>query len=449
MKRGQALVQPHVAWGLRQNAQQRHHRLVGQIVRKKQVSIGDRGAHCDCDVVGIRLIDDGRGRFQLLHDNRPFFGGDRDGWRGSLHAPQHLLIILHVQRVLGLGGGQHLVQVASAGQVSVLDRGVSQKLGDLVDVRALAGFAQQQQQRVQCARIVAHMGDHGVQAGQQFGRVGRQQSISVPGVNFERLMILTEPGAALCQQKQPLGVIVHGEQLLGDRASVGRVSDLQVRLQQVAQTFGMRVEVRSLLQVGDGVLGIVTFEGGLSAQQQYVTVARIERQHPFQNVFGGGEGTTSAQRFSRRAENLPRLFLFSEPDIDLGELDPHGHIFRVHFEDLLEQAYRLVEVAILHEVFGDLQILGAGVVEQPLLGVEFRQFQRSIHARMELGDLLVHGDALDGEALRSIGITHRFEALDGFGDIAETRVKIANGVVDGKVLGIVLQDLVILSNGVL
>ena len=33
--------------------------------------------------------------------------------------------------------------------------------------------------------------------------------------------------------------------------------------------------------------------------------------------------------------------------------------------------------------------------------------------------------------------------------IAQTRVEIADGVVDGKILGVVLQDLVVLSNGVL
>ena len=123
--------------------------------------------------------------------------------------------------------------------------------------------------------------------------------------------------------------------------------------------------------------------------------------------------------------------LFSQPDINLGQLDPHGHIFRVHFEHLPEKAHRLFELAILHEVFGDLQVLGAGVVEQPLLGVEFRQFQRCIHARLELGDLLVHGDAFDREALRGIGIANLLETLDGFGAVAETSVEIANGVVDG------------------
>ena len=75
-------------------------------------------------------------------------------------------------------------------------------------------------------------------------------------------------------------------------------------------------------------------------------------------------------------------FFFPQPDINLGQLDPHGHVFRVHFEDLLEKPHGLIKIAALHEVFGDLQVLGAGVVEQTLLRVEFRQLQRSIHARL-------------------------------------------------------------------
>ena len=351
--------------------------------------------------------------------------------------------------VLGLGRGQHLVQIARPGQVSVLDRGVRQKFADFVDVCALAGFVQQQQQLVQGARIVAHMGDHGMQTAQQLGRIRRQQAIGMTSVNVECLVILAESRATLRLQKQPLGIVVHGEQFLGNRGSLGQVPNLQVRLQEVAQPFGMRIEVGRLLQVLDGVLRIVALDCGLPAQQQNVTVARIEGQHPLQNVFGGGQVTPRAQRFRRRAENLPRFFFLSQPDIDLGQLHPHGHIFRVHFEDLLEKPHRLFQVAILHEVFGDLQVLGASVVEQALLGIELRQFQRCIHAGLQLGDLLVHGDALDREALRGIGIAHGFEALDGFGRVAQARVKIADGVVDGKILGIVLQDLVVLSNGVL
>src|ERR1700681_4046983 len=131
-------------------------------------------------------------------------------------------------------------------------------------------------------------------------------------VDFQRLVILTEAGATLRQQKQPLGIVVHREQLLRDGGGLGRVSSLQICLQQIAQTFGMSVEVGSLFQVPDGALWIVALEGGLPAQQQNVAVAGIERQHPLENVFGGGERSARAQRFSRRAENLPCLFLFSQ-----------------------------------------------------------------------------------------------------------------------------------------
>ena len=72
-----------------------------------------------------------------------------------------------------------------------------------------------------------------------------------------------------------------------------------------------------------------------------------------------------------------------------------------------------------------------------MLGIEFRQLQRSIHARLELGDLLVHGDALDRETLRGIGIANFFEALDGFGAVAEAGVEIADRVVDGEIVVIV------------
>src|SRR5271169_325355 len=68
---------------------------------------------------------------------------------------------------------------------------------------------------------------------------------------------------------------------------------------------------------------------------------------------------------------------------------------------------------------------------------------------MELGDLLVHGDALDRETLCGIGIAHRLEAFNRFGNVAEAGVEIADRVVDSKILGIALQDLFVLSDGVL
>ena len=324
-----------------------------------------------------------------------------------------------------------------------------QQLRNFVDVRALSSFVQQQQQLVQCARIVAYLRNHSMQAAQQFARVGCQQPIGMPRINVERFVILPETCTAFCQQKQSLGIVMHRQQLLCDRSSLGQSSNLQVRLQQVAQSLGMRVEVGRLLQILYGAFRIVAFQCGFPAQQQNVAVSRVKDQHALQNVFSGGQRAPPAQRLCRRSENLPGFFLFSQPYINLGQLHPHRHVFRVHFEDLLEKPYRLFQVAILHEIFGDLQILSARVVKQPLLRVEFRQFQRYIQARLQLGDLFVHGDALDREALRGIRITHRLKALDSFGGVAHARIKIANGIVDSKIFWVVLEDFVVLSNGVL
>src|SRR6202790_2307653 len=99
----------------------------------------------------------------------------------------------------------------------------------------------------------------------------------MPGINVERLVILAEAGTTLRQQKQTLGIVVHREQLFRDGGGLGRVPGLQVGLQQSAQTFGMRVEVGSLLQVPDGALRIVALEGGLPAQQQNVADRKSTR----------------------------------------------------------------------------------------------------------------------------------------------------------------------------
>ena len=75
------------------------------------------------------------------------------------------------------------------------------------------------------------MADHGMQAGQQFSRVRRQQAIGMPGINVERLVILTEAGAPLRQQEQTVGIVVHRKQLFREGGGLSRVSGLQVRLQ--------------------------------------------------------------------------------------------------------------------------------------------------------------------------------------------------------------------------
>ena len=96
-----------------------------------------------------------------------------------------------------------------------------------------------------------------------------------------------------------------------------------------------------------------------------------------------------------------------------------------------------------------MQVLGPGIVEQTLLRVELRQFQHAIQAGLELGNFLVHRDAFDGKALGGVCITHALKARDSLLGITETGVKITNSIVDGEILGIVLQDLLVFGDGVL
>ena len=242
---------------------------------------------------------------------------------------------------------------------------------------------------------------------------------------------------------------MHIQELVSQRHGLRDLTGLEVGLQEVAHSLGMRIEVVSLLQELNGFLGIVGFQGRPSAQQQNIAVPGIEYQHALEDLLRSSQRTAHARRFCSRAENLPCFGFLAQPDVNLGELDPHSDVFRVHLQDLLEKPYRLLEVAVLHEVFSDLQVLRARVVEETLLGIEFRQFQRTVHARMDLGDLLVHRDAFYRETLRGIGIADTLETFDGFGSLAQSGVEVPDGVVDGEVLGIVLENLLVFRDGVL
>ena len=146
-----------------------------------------------------------------------------------------------------------------------------------------------------------------------------------------------------------------------------------------------------------------------------------------------------AQAFGGGGENLPGFGLLAEANIDFRQLDPHGAVFRIHFQNLLEDADCVFEFAGFQEFFRDLQVLGAGVVEQALLGVEFGQLQQALEGRLELADLLVHRDGLDREALAGIGIAYSLEAFGSFVALAEAGVEVADGVGDRQVLGSFLR----------
>ena len=178
-------------------------------------------------------------------------------------------------------------------------------------------------------------------------------------------------------------------------------------------------------------------------------IAGVQREHAGEDFVGSGERAFRTHGLGGRGEYLPRFGFLSQPDVDFRQLDPHRGIFRIHFEDLLENTHRIIELAGLQEFFRHLQILGAGVVEKTLLGVKLGQLQHALERRLEFADLFVHRDGLDRESLAGIGIADGLEAFGGFVAFPDAGIEVADGVGDGQVLGVILEDFVVLSDGIL
>jgi len=107
------------------------------------------------------------------------------------------------------------------------------------------------------------------------------------------------------------------------------------------------------------------------------------------------------------------------------------------------------QLAGFQEFVGHLQILCAGIIEETLLSVKLCQLQHALKRRLELADLLVHGDSLDRESLGGIGIAHTLKTVRGLVVIAHAGVEVSNRVTHREILGIILEDLVVLSDGIL
>ena len=237
--------------------------------------------------------------------------------------------------------------------------------------------------------------------------------------------------------------------LLAKRAGIGEAASLQICLEQIAKAIGIGIEIRNFLQRFDGGLGVAGLEQIAALHEQRVAVAGIEREHALQNFFGGGQRALGAQSLGGSGENLPGFILLAQADINFRQADAHGGIFRIHFQNLLEDADGVIQFAGFQEFFRDLQVLGAGIVEESLLGVEFGQFQHALERGLELADFLVHGDGLDRETLVGIGIAYALEAFGSFVGFPEAGVEIADGIGDGEILGIGFENLFVLSDGVL
>src|SRR6202023_4091177 len=88
-------------------------------------------------------------------------------------------------------------------------------------------------------------------------------------------------------------------------------------------------------------------------------------------------------------------------------------------------------------------------IEEALLSVKLCQLQHALKRRLELADLLVHGDSLDRESLGGIGVAHTLKTVRGLVVIAHAGVEVSHGVTHREILGIILEDLAVLSDGIL
>src|SRR5580700_2429159 len=293
------------------------------------------------------------------------------------------------------------------------------------------------------------MADDGVQVLQNLVGIFGQKTLGMLIVNLKRILELPGLHEGVGECGDGAQVVVDGQELARKSAGVRQTPRLQVSLQEIAKAVGIGIEVGDLLQGFDGCFRISSFEQIAALHEQRIAVAGIEGKHALQNFFCTARRAFGAQSLSGSCENLPGFILLAQADVDFRQADAHGGVFRIHFQNLLEDADRVFKFAGFQELFGDLQVLGAGVVEQSLLGVELGQFQHALKRWLELADFLVHGDGLDRETLSGIGIAYGLETFGGFVGFAEAGVEIANGVGDGKVFGVRLENFFVLGDGIL
>jgi hypothetical protein len=85
---------------------------------------------------------------------------------------------------------------------------------------------------------------------------------------------------------------------------------------------------------------------------------------------------------------------------------------------------------------------------QSLIAIEFTQLEGVFHAsRIQLGELLVNGDRLHHEAALGVGFGDLLEAVSGFAGLVGAGVQIAHRVQHRQVAGVVLEDLLIVGDG--
>ena len=169
VQRGQSLVEPQVAGSLGQRGHQRSQCLGRHVVGNEKFGVGQRGPHCQGNIVSIALVDKRRGGFEFLHQYRAFFGRDESRTRRrAAQLGQNLLIVASVQLVLRLHLSKLQIVIASFLEISRLHDGMRQQFVEFGNVSRVAGLLRKIEQDLQRGHILAHMADQRMQAFENF-----------------------------------------------------------------------------------------------------------------------------------------------------------------------------------------------------------------------------------------------------------------------------------------
>jgi hypothetical protein len=133
--------------------------------------------------------------------------------------------------------------------------------------------------------------------------------------------------------------------------------------------------------------------------------------------------------------------------VDLRQLDVVGRVLRLKLHHLLVDGDRRRRVLVLDVVVRQHLVLGARLVDQPLLVVELGELLVDLQPRrVELDDLLVDRDRFDEEPFGRVLLGDLQEEVDRLVDALDARVEVADAVQRVDVVRVVRQQLAVLAD---
>jgi len=182
------------------------------------------------DGVGIMLMDGRSGGFQFVDDDGGFFGGNQFVGGRSTELADHLLVIVHVQGIARLHGGELLVEIAGVGKIAGLDRSVSQQLDDFGDVSGLTGFLKRSRSFSSDAGLSRTCPMTECRFFKTRSESSAEQAVGVLIVNLERILVLAGLHESVGESGDGGQVIVDAQEFTGQTAASGQAAVLEISL---------------------------------------------------------------------------------------------------------------------------------------------------------------------------------------------------------------------------